>query len=95
MPAYLLAQIRVTNEDVWSHYRAEVGPLAEKFGARYLARGTAVEVLEGSHDGRRLVIFEFPSMESIHTFWNSAEYAKVKALRAGAATLDVWAVSGI
>ena len=53
-----------------------------------------VEVLEGSHDGRRLVMFEFPSVEAIKRFWNSPEYAEVKALRDNAAEIDAWAVAG-
>ena len=54
-----------------------------------------VEVLEGSYDGRRLVIFEFPSMDVIQSVWNSPEYAEVKKLREGAGELDVWAVPGV
>ena len=50
------------------------------------------QVLEGAHDGRRLVVFEFPSMDAIHRFWHSPEYEKVKSLRKDAASIDVWAV---
>lgn len=95
MPAYLLARIVVTQEGGWSAYRAEVGPLATRFGGRYLVRGGKLEVLEGSHDGRSLVIFEFPSMQAIHKFWASPEYLELKKLREGAANLDVWAVPGV
>ena len=58
-------------------------------------RGATVEVLEGSHDGRRLVIFEFSSMEDTLSFWNSPEYAELKKLRERVAKLDVWAVPGV
>ena len=78
-----------------SNYRVAVGPLAERFGGRYLIRGAELEVLEGSHDGRRLVVFQFPSMEAIRTFWDSAAYLELKKLRAGAGELDVWAVPGL
>jgi Domain of unknown function (DUF1330) len=62
--------------------------------ADVILRGGPVEVLEGSHHGRRLVVFEFPSMEVIRSVWNSPEYADVKKLREGAGELDVWAVPG-
>jgi uncharacterized protein (DUF1330 family) len=52
-------------------------------------------VAEGSHDGRRLVVFEFSSMEVIRSVWNSSEYATIKKLREGAGELDVWAVPGV
>ncbi len=94
MAAYLFVQIRMTSGKGWPEYRAAVDPLAEKFGGRYIVRGADIEVLEGAHDGRRLVVFEFPSMESLHAFWRSPDYLAAKKLREGAAELDVWAVPG-
>jgi uncharacterized protein (DUF1330 family) len=41
-----------------------------------------------------LVIFEFPSLDAIHAFWNSPEYGPVKKIREGAAVVDIWAVAG-
>ena len=52
-------------------------------------------MLEGTHDGRGLVLFEFPSMDAIRSFWNSSDYAEVKKLRHGSSELDVWAVPGV
>jgi uncharacterized protein (DUF1330 family) len=63
-------------------------------GEKPIVRGGKVEALEGQPDGRPMVVFEFPSMEAIHTFWNSPEYVPVKKLRQGAATLNIWAVPG-
>ena len=95
MPAYMIVQIKITREEGWPEYRKEVSALFAKHGGRYLVRGGDVEVLEGSHDGRRIVVFEFPSMEVIRSVWNSPEYAKVKKLREGSGELDVWAVPGV
>lgn len=97
MPAYMMVQIRVvTPGRGLSDYRDAVGPLSQQFGGRYLVAGRAkVEVLEGAHDGRSLVIIEFPSLEAIHSFWDSPAYAEVKKLREGLAELDVWAVPGL
>ena len=96
MPAYLMIQIAFkAPRERFTPYRDAVGPLAASFGGRYIvAGGVKVEALEGSHDGRSLVIFEFPSMEALHRFWGSPEYKEVKTLREGVADLDVWAVPG-
>jgi uncharacterized protein (DUF1330 family) len=67
MPAYMIVQIKITREDGWPEYREQVSRLFAAHGGRYLVRGGQVEVLEGSHDGRRLVVFEFPSMEVIRS----------------------------
>jgi uncharacterized protein (DUF1330 family) len=95
MPAYMVVQINITDPDKFAKYREAVLAVVESFGGRYIARGAQVEILEGSHDGRRLVLFEFPSMDAIRRFWNSPEYAKVKPLRENAAEIDVWAVPGV
>ena len=95
MPAYMVVQIKVTDPDKFARYREVVPRVVEAFGGRYIVRGATVEVLEGSHDGRRFVLFEFPSMDAIRTFWHSSEYADVKALRENAADIDVWAVPGV
>jgi uncharacterized protein (DUF1330 family) len=95
MSAYLIAQIRVTREEIWPEYRKQITELVSKHGGRYVVRGGAVDVLEGSHDGRRLAVAEFPSMESILEFWNSPEHAPLKKLREGFGFVDAWAVPGV
>ena len=94
MAALLVIQAVVLQKDQYRKYQAAVTPLMAACGACLKASGIGLEVLEGAHDGRRLIIFEFPSIEKIKEFWNSPEYAKVKQLREGAAKIDVWAVPG-
>jgi uncharacterized protein (DUF1330 family) len=92
MPALLIIQASVERRDAYKAYQAAVQPLISSFGGKLKGSGVGLEVLEGAHDGRRLVVFEFPSLEKIKEFWNSPAYAKVKKLREGAAKIDVWAV---
>jgi uncharacterized protein (DUF1330 family) len=94
--ALLVIQASVSREPGlrarYREYQARVQPLIEACGGRLRASGVGLEVLEGGHDGRRLLIFEFPSMDALRAFWQSPQYAAVRPLRAGAASLDVWAV---
>ena len=94
MAALLVIQASVLKKDEYRKYQAAVQPLMAACGARLKASGVGLEVLEGAHDGRRLIVFEFDSMDAIRGFWSSPEYAKVKRLREGAAKIDVWAVPG-
>jgi uncharacterized protein (DUF1330 family) len=93
MAALLLIQAAVTNRDQYRKYQSAVQPLIASFGGRLKASGIGLEVLEGVHDGRRLIVFEFDSMESIRAFWSSSTYATIKPLREGAAKIDVWALA--
>ncbi|HEU5177213.1 MAG TPA: DUF1330 domain-containing protein [Burkholderiales bacterium] len=94
MAALLIVQATVLEREAYKRYQAAVQPLVASFGGKLSASGVGLEVLEGSHDGRRLVIFEFPSMDAIQGFWNSPEYKEVKKLREGAARIDAWAARG-
>ena len=94
MAAFLMIQAAVSNREKYREYQAAVQPLMASHGGRLMAAGVGLEVLEGTHDGRRLIIFEFPSIQKIKELWNSPAYAAVKRLREGAAKIDVWAVPG-
>ena len=96
MPALFIIQADVSTDagarTRYREYQARVQPVIEAHGGRFRASGMGLEVMEGARDGRRLIVFEFASMEAIRGFWNSPEYAELKALRAGAARIDAWAV---
>lgn len=81
MPAYLLAEIEVTNPEGYKAYTTMVVPTIEKYGGRFLARGGAAHPLEGDWPERRRVLIEFPSLEAAKKWWDSPEYEKPKALR--------------
>lgn len=95
MTAYLISQIRVTDPDRFQQYREASIPIAESYGATYRARSDDVLCLDGHHDGRRVVIIEFPDMERLKAFWNSAEYQAARQLRLGAAEIDIWSLPGL
>jgi uncharacterized protein (DUF1330 family) len=90
--ALLIVQATVLHKDRYRKYQAAVQPLIQSCGGRLRATGAELEVLEGSPPGRRLVIFEFPSMDALQAFWRSPQYAAIKPLREGAAQIDAWAV---
>jgi uncharacterized protein (DUF1330 family) len=81
MPAYVLAEIEVTDPEGYKGYTAVVGESIRKYGGRFLVRGGATVELEGEWPARRRVILEFPSTEVAMAWWDSPEYAKPKALR--------------
>jgi uncharacterized protein (DUF1330 family) len=93
--ALLIVQATVSDRARYRAYQDAVRPFIEACGGRLRATGKDLEVLEGAHDGRRLVVFEFPSMDALHAFWRSPEYARIRTLRDGAANADVWAIPSI
>jgi uncharacterized protein (DUF1330 family) len=94
MPAYVVVDIEVKNAAEYDRYKTLAPPSITQYGGRYLARGGATEVLEGSWKPKRFVILEFPSMERARAWWSSPEYAAAKALRQACASTSMVAVEG-
>ena len=81
MPAYVFAEVDITNPDGYREYSQQVPATIQKYGGRFLHRGGPVSVLEGDWPQIRRVIIEFPSVEAARQWWDSPEYEKPKALR--------------
>ncbi|HVC21157.1 MAG TPA: DUF1330 domain-containing protein [Vicinamibacterales bacterium] len=94
MSAYLIVQVQVTDPQQYAKYTAVTPALLQQFGGRFIVRGGPVEALEGTHDGRRVVVIEFPSVEQARTFWRSPAYAEAKKLRAEAAVVTAIVIPG-
>lgn len=81
MPAYLVANLDVTDPQGFEDYRAAVPAVVEKFGGRYLVRGGAIETIEGALPNPRLVIIAFDSMAQAKQFYDSPDYRAILPLR--------------
>lgn len=95
MAAYLVVDLDITDAPAFEEYRRLVSPVIANFGGRYLVRGGAGELLEGTTQPNRTVILEFPSMERLHAFYDSPEYAPLKQMRMDAARSTLLAVEGV
>lgn len=94
MPAYLIADIEVTDREGFGRYREQVGAVIAQYGGRYLVRGGTVANLEDDLAFHRAVVLEFPSVEAARRFYDSAEYAPLLALRRASTHSRVALVEG-
>ena len=81
MPAYLIANITVTDPKRYPEYREKVPPVIAQYGGRFLVRGGALHPVEGDLGVDRLVVIEFPDMDAARRFYYSPEYAPLLKLR--------------
>ena len=95
MPAYVFANIEVTDPVLYEEYRKGVPATIAQYGGRYVARGGAAEGLEGGYAPKRVVILEFPSVERAKAWWDSPEYRPLRALRQRASRGDLLLVEGL
>lgn len=95
MPAYVVVEIAVQDADTYERYKQLAPPSIATHGGRYLVRGGATEVLEGTWHPPRFVILEFPTAEQARAWWSSPEYAPAKALRNACAQTEMILVQGV
>lgn len=81
MPAYVLAEIEVTNPEGYKEYTTHVPATIAKYGGRFVVRGGKATALEGEWPERRRVLIEFPSADAARKWFDSPEYEKPKAMR--------------
>jgi uncharacterized protein (DUF1330 family) len=96
MPAYLIVDTVIENADEYEKYKALAKPIAEKYGGVYRVRGGAMDVLETDlWSPTRMVIIEFPDMQSARAFVDSEEYAPVKPIRRDNARCTLTILEGV
>jgi uncharacterized protein (DUF1330 family) len=84
MPGYVIAMLDVFDPDAYEKYKVAAPPTIAAAGGRYLARG-GESTLEGTHDGRRVVILEFPSVEVARAWHQGHAYTEARKIRAACA----------
>ena len=82
MSAFLIVDTKIENPGEYEEYKKLAKPIAEKYGGVYRARGGEMDIRETDlWTPTRMVIIEFPDMNSARAFVDSDEYAPVKPLR--------------
>jgi uncharacterized protein (DUF1330 family) len=95
MAAYVIVDIEVTDPAAYDEYRQRVPATLAAHEGRFLVRGGALEVVEGSWRPRRLVVLEFPSLAQARRWYDSEEYREPKAMRLRASKANIVFVEGV
>jgi uncharacterized protein (DUF1330 family) len=82
MKAFLIADIKVTDDKWVPDYAASVHDLVHKHGGKYLSRSGNVKTLEGTPlDTSLIAIMAFPSVKHAEAFVADPAYAPYVAAR--------------
>jgi uncharacterized protein (DUF1330 family) len=91
---YWIVRVSVHDEARYPDYLAAARPAFEKYGAGFLVRGGACEVMEGASRERNVVV-EFKDRATALACYRSAEYQAARALRQKYAESDFVIVEGV
>ncbi|MCP4187558.1 MAG: DUF1330 domain-containing protein [Gammaproteobacteria bacterium] len=96
MSAFIIVDTKIKDAEAYEEYKSLARPIVEKFGGAYRTRGGDIEILESDlWSPTRIVIVEFPDLESAKQFANSEEYAPVQAIRHANAECTLIIVDGM
>ncbi len=95
MAAYIIAEVEVLDPVIFEQYRAAVPATIAAYGGRYIVRGGATEVYEGTWQPKRMIVLEFPSVAHLREWYGSADYAPLIALRKQCARTNVISLEGV
>lgn len=94
MTAYWIAHVTVTDPETYAAYQVQARGVFEAHGGRFLARGGQAMTLEGPEFARHVII-EFPSINAAQRCYASDQYRAARALRSGAAEVQIVLVEDI
>lgn len=92
--AYVIAEISVTDPEVYEKYRAAAPPSVAAFDGAYRVRGGAVTPLEGGAPTGRVVVLEFPDVATARAWYESDAYQEVVGFRLASADTRAFIVEG-
>ena len=94
MPGYVIADVTVTDPDIYADYRALTPGSIAAFDGRFLVRGGEHEVIAGGWAPGRLVLLEFDSLARAAAWYDSPAYVEARAIRRRASTGNMVMVEG-
>lgn len=95
MAAYVISDVTFRDAAAVEAYRDRASASIAQHGGHYLARGGAVETVEGSWKPECIIIVEFPDMARARAWYRSPEYAAALELRDRALSRNLIFVEGV
>jgi uncharacterized protein (DUF1330 family) len=95
MAVYFVVDVTIHDPQSYAKYSSQVGPMVARYGGSFLVRGGATETVEGDWQPRRLVIIEFADTAHFRAWYDSPEYAEVRAIRFNASTARAALAQGV
>ena len=95
MAGYVLIEIHITDPPVYSEFVERVTSTVEGHGGKFIARGGAIEVIEGDWTPPRIAILEFDNVEQVKTWLKSPEYSELDEIRKKSSNINMIVVEGL
>ena len=96
MSTYLIVdQKGITDPETMKTYAAGVVATVEQYGGKFIVRGGDPEMIEGDWPAKRIIMIEFADRAALKAWYESPEYADLKAMRIASSNANLIAVDGV
>jgi uncharacterized protein (DUF1330 family) len=93
-PAYVIAEVDVTDPTTLQKYAEKVPETLAPFNHQYVVRGGKTQALEGEPP-KGIVVIAFDSAEKAREWYDSPAYEAIKPIRQSSAKTRLFIVEGI
>jgi uncharacterized protein (DUF1330 family) len=94
-PAYVVAEVEVTDLAGMQKYGAKVPETLAPFNHHYVVRSSKIQSLEGEPPKGGIVVIAFDSVEKAREWYDSPAYAAIRPIRQSAAKTRMFIVEGL
>jgi uncharacterized protein (DUF1330 family) len=94
LPAYVIVNFDVLDEEAGLAYASVAQQSILSHGGRYLVAGPTPMPAEGTWDSSGFVVIEFPDMDRVRKWYDSAEYRRAREIRQDKARVSMLFVEG-
>jgi len=94
MTIYMIIEISIKNENLYSQYIDQVPKIVEKYGGKYLVRGGKVTSISSNWNPERIIVVEFDTIDQLQKCFKSPEYLELAPLREKSTISKAIAVEG-
>ncbi len=93
-PAYVVAELEVTDPATLQKYSAKVPETLAPFHGHFIVRGGKIQTVEGAPP-QRLVVIAFDSLEKARAWYDSSAYKAILPMRLSSAKTRLFIVEGV
>jgi len=96
MSCYVWVEINIPDRSKVIEYMREAPKIVKKYNGKYLVRGGAVKILEGSiGEHPTKILIEFPDQKSALSWYESPEYKAIHHIRTDNSACNFMLLDGI
>ncbi len=81
MTLYMIIEIEIKDQELYSEYVHKVYDIITQYGGKYLVRGGEITPISNNWNPERIIIVEFHNKDQMQKCFQSPEYLEIAPLR--------------